>query len=101
MSAWAEERSHNALCSLEYLSYIRKRRPNQYYSRHDKARDHEVMSAWAEERQRQRQRGASRAGQRKQEVDDAVRLGRARRLVSAVERAIHILEQQVRLLPCQ
>lgn len=54
------------------------------------------MSAWAEERQRQR--SASRAGQRKQEVDDAVRLGRARRLVSAVERAINILEQQVRIL---
>ena len=58
------------------------------------------MAAWAAEAQRQKaaraqhDAAAGRRG-RQQEVDDSVRLGQARRLVAAVERALHILEQQV------
>ena len=36
-----------------------------------------------------------------QEVDDRVRLGRARRTVAAAERALHTLEQQVPSMKCE
>ncbi len=71
------------------------RRHKQYYSVRAEERDRAATAAWSAEVARQAQLAGARLKEHR-EVDDAVRLGRARRLVSAVERAVCILEEQVR-----